>query len=117
MISNKAFCFVFQNLLEVVKKVSAFIGKSYSEEGLEKLCDHLSFSNMKNNKMINFSLDSKNSEKGQHYYDKEFQFIRSGKKQAWGEYFYPELNARANKWIEAHLKNTDLKFPFIDIYA
>ena len=48
---------------------------------------------------------------------KEDIFIREGKSQAWHGMFSPELNAKANRWIEENLKDTDLQFPFIDIYS
>lgn len=67
--------------------------------------------------MINYNF-SEGSGKGL-YTDnnKSSPFIRSGQKQAWKDWFTPEMNERANEWIAENLKNTDLRFPFVDIFA
>lgn len=66
--------------------------------------------------MVNFSIDDENAGNKALFVEGS-QFVRSGKKQAWCELFTPVLNAKANRWIDANLKNTDLWFPFIDIHA
>jgi len=38
----------------------------------------------------------------------------TGKSGSWKEKFSPELNRRADKWIQENLKHTDLRFPQYD---
>lgn len=86
-------------------KVAAFLGKSMSEEELERLRSHLCFDNFAKN-------DAVNNEFG-----KELgiikpcgRFIRKGKTGDWKNHFSPELNRRIDEWIEANLAGTDLHF-------
>lgn len=102
---------LIQDLLAVTKKVAKFLGKTYTTEQYKQLVDHLQFSNIKNNKMVNLTRDSTK------VLFKTDNFIRQGKSEAWHKMFSPELNNRANRWIEDNLKDTDLRFPFIDIYS
>lgn len=41
-------------------------------------------------------------------------FIRKGCIGDWKTIFTPELNAKAEKWIEENLRDTDLRFPLFD---
>lgn len=43
----------------MVNTAADFLGKSYSTDQLEKLCDHLSFDSMKNNRSVNYEEVSK----------------------------------------------------------
>lgn len=45
------------NLLEVIKKVSNFLGKNYSDHDLLKLKDHLSIDSLRNNPCFNYARD------------------------------------------------------------
>ena len=87
------------------------MGRSYTDEQHKELAEHLQFSNLQNNKMVNLTRDTTK------VLFKTDTFIRQGKSQAWYSYFTPELNNKANAWIEENLKNTDLRFPFVDIYS
>jgi hypothetical protein len=40
--------------------------------------------------------------------------FNTGKSGNWKEEFSPELNRRADKWIQENLKHTDLRFPQYD---
>ena len=95
----------------MIKKVAKFFEKSYSEEEYKKLLKHLQFSNIQNNKMVNLTqADTK-------CIFKTDDFIREGKSEAWHSFFTPKLKEKANRWIEDNLKNTDLRFPYINIYS
>ncbi|XP_031780670.1 sulfotransferase 1C4 [Nasonia vitripennis] len=112
--SNLLFLFyeeMTHDLLAVTKKVAKFLGKTYTDEQYKQLVDHLQFSNIKNNKMVNLSQNSLK------VFFKTDEFIRQGKSQGWHKMFSPELNNKANLWIEDNLKSTDLRFPFTDIYS
>ena len=61
---------------------------------------------MKTNKSVNCE-HMKDS-----YSDKSHSFIRKGGVGSWKEYFSPELNAKMDKWIADHLKDSDLKFTY-----
>lgn len=84
------------------------MGKSYTDEDYQKLCEHLQFKNVKKNKMIN---------RDEPHFKDSSQFVRAGKIQAWNQYFSPELNAEINEWIKDNMKDTDLKFKYVDIFA
>ncbi|XP_058805333.1 sulfotransferase 1 family member D1-like [Phymastichus coffea] len=99
------------DLLTATKKVANFLGKSYTEEQYEKLVNHLTFHNLQNNKMVNLTRD-----KAKVIFKKD-TFMRQGKSQAWHSMFSPTLNEQANNWIRENLKDTDIEFPFIDIYS
>lgn len=92
--------------------MAKFLGKSYTDKQFEKLVEHLQFSNIQNNKMVNLTRD--NSTK---VLFKKDNFIRQGKSEAWHSMFTPELKIKANQWIEDNLRDTDLTFPYIDIYS
>ncbi|KAL7294014.1 hypothetical protein TKK_0012585 [Trichogramma kaykai] len=113
---NANFLFLFyeemtQDLLSVSKKVAKFLGKSYSDEQFEKLVNHLQFSSIKNNEMVNLTRANMK------VIFKSDTFIRQGKSEAWHSLFTPELNEKANTWIKENLKDTDLSFPFIKLYS
>ncbi|XP_058805332.1 sulfotransferase 1C4-like [Phymastichus coffea] len=99
------------DLLAASKRVAKFLGKSYTDEQYEKLVDHLTFSNLQNNKMVNLTRDATK------ILFKKDTYMRQGKSQAWHSMFSPKLNEQANDWIRENLKDTDIEFPFIDIYS
>ena len=93
-------------MLSSVKKVSSFLGKSYSEDELSQLLNYLNIKNFKNNPMVN---------------SEELQecgiilmngvFVRNGQSGNWKAVFSKELEKEADEWISENLKDTDLKFP------
>ena len=46
------------------------------------------------------------------YIGKDGDFMRKGEIGNWKEHFSPELNEKMDKWIEKHLKGSDLKFTY-----
>lgn len=41
-------------------------------------------------------------------------FVRKGGSGDWKNMFTPEINAKAEKWIEENLRDTDLRFPLFN---
>jgi len=69
-----------RNLDQEVKKVMKFLDKNYSQEKIDKLCKHLTFDSIKNNKSVNKSEDIKKfvTSVGGKYNPNEYTFIRKG---------------------------------------
>ncbi|KAJ8913236.1 hypothetical protein NQ315_016179 [Exocentrus adspersus] len=89
------------------KKVSNFLGKKYSDSEYETLAEHLDIENFRRNKSVNLD----NIKGLGVLISGEEGFVRNGKCGGWKDYFDEELNARADRWIDENLKDTDLKFP------
>ncbi|KAJ8722514.1 hypothetical protein PYW07_003694 [Mythimna separata] len=91
-----------------IRRVADFFGKQLNEEQMNRLCDHLSIENFKNNKSVNFEelRDSGALANGE-------TFIRKGKAGGWRAYFDDEMTQQAERWIEDNLLDTDLRFPHI----
>lgn len=88
--------------------MAKFLGKTLTEDQVEKLADHLKVENFKKN-------DSVNKDYNDYFKNPNACFIRKGKVGSWKEeYFTPELRARADKWIEEQYNKTDLRFPNIN---
>jgi len=92
-----------QNLIESIKKVATFFGKTYNNEQIAKLTEHLNIENFRKNSMVNQPAPGQINPE---------LFIRQGKTDgSWKEMFTPELEKRFNEWIADNLKDTDLVFP------
>ncbi|EFN66998.1 Sulfotransferase 1C4 [Camponotus floridanus] len=91
---------------KAIKKVAKFLGKTYNDEEINKVADYLKIENFRNNTMVNGS-----DFKACGIID-EGNFVRKGGINGWKDLFTPELNKRADKWIEKNLRDTDLRFPF-----
>ncbi|CAG9800620.1 unnamed protein product [Chironomus riparius] len=70
-----------RNLKEEILKMMNFLGKSYSEEQIDKLCEHSSFESMKKNPSCNREQRIKTVKASKNYVSKneEFTFMREGK--------------------------------------
>nr|CAH0104482.1 unnamed protein product [Daphnia galeata] len=88
-----------------IEKVAAFLGKSYSDEVMAKLTEHLKFDNFQKNESVN-----NESGKKMGAMNEDGRFIRKGKTGDWKNHFSPELNSRIDEWIEKNLADSDLKF-------
>ncbi|KAF0288786.1 Sulfotransferase family cytosolic 1B member 1 [Amphibalanus amphitrite] len=103
-------CFLFfedmkKDLRAQLRKVAAFLGKSYSEEQIDKLASHLHIDNFKKNPYVNM-------EKSTHGMVNKDQgsFIRKGKTGDWKNHFTPEMTEKFDKWMAQKMKGTDLKY-------
>ncbi|XP_011702933.1 PREDICTED: sulfotransferase 1 family member D1-like [Wasmannia auropunctata] len=86
-----------------IRKIAAFFDKTYSDEQIAKLVEHLKIENFRKNPMVN-----------QPSPDNVMQseiFIRQGITGRGKEMFTPEIEERFNQWITNNLKDTDLTFP------
>lgn len=95
------------DLTGTIRKVADFLGKSYSEEQVDKLADYLHIRNFKNNRAVNCEELKgiqllKSGEQG---------FVRSGKSDGWSVEYTAELKERAKKWIEENSRDLEFKFP------
>ncbi|XP_047505340.1 luciferin sulfotransferase-like [Pieris napi] len=95
-----------KDLPSIVRRMSTFFGKQYTEEQIRRLCEHLSFEKFKTNTAVNrdttFSAAGITREK--------FSFVRKGKVRGWEECFSEELKGKANRWMADNLAGTDLPF-------
>lgn len=94
-----------RDLKSVVKKTAEFFGKSFTQQQIDELCNHLSFENMKTNTTVNkekeLSLWSKS--------DGNFSFLRKGRVGSFKE----ELTAEENQKLDEYLNFPDFeKFGF-----
>ena len=104
-------CFLFyedmkRDLRSQLRKVAAFLGKSYSDKQIEKLAVHLHIDNFRKNPHVNRE-DLKHQ--GFAYCDRT-EFIRTGKTGDWKSLFTAEMNERFDRWLAEKLKGTDLRF-------
>ncbi|CAB3255260.1 unnamed protein product, partial [Arctia plantaginis] len=89
-----------------IQRVATFLGKQLSQEESDRLCEHLSFENFKNNKSINYE---ELRELGLLAPDQSF--VRKGKSGGWRDYFDEEMTQQAEQWIADNLRDTDLRYP------
>uniref|UniRef100_A0A336MTB3 CSON003751 protein n=1 Tax=Culicoides sonorensis TaxID=179676 RepID=A0A336MTB3_CULSO len=99
------------DLMPALKKVSKFLGKSYTDEQLLKLADHLSVENMRKNPSCNNEVHLNDARKyHEANYDENYKFIRKGKAGAFKEEISEEYIKKFDKWTEDNLQGTDFKF-------
>ncbi|KYQ60204.1 Sulfotransferase 1C4 [Trachymyrmex zeteki] len=94
---------LIKDLPGIIKKVAVFFGKTYSDEQIAKLVEHLKIENFRKNPMVNYP-DFKSTIEPK-------EFIRKGKVNDWEEVFTSKIEEKFNKWIADNLKDTDLTFP------
>ena len=104
-------CFIFyedmkKDLRAEIRKVAAFLGKSYSDEQVDKLAEHLHIDNFKKNPYVNLEGGKKS---GLLHQDRG-NFIRKGKTGDWKNHFTPEMTIKFDAWLDQKLKGTDLQF-------
>lgn len=91
------------DLPKAIKKIAKFLGKTYSDEEVNKVAEYLNIKNFRNNPMVNYS-----EMRACGIMERE-SFVRG--KNGDCNIFTPELDAKIQKWIEENLKDTDLRFP------
>ncbi|XP_011705021.1 PREDICTED: sulfotransferase 1C2-like, partial [Wasmannia auropunctata] len=106
--TNMMFLFyedLIKDLSGNVRKIAAFFNKTYSDEQIAKLVEHLKIENFRKNPMVNKpTLDNRNLVQPE-------KFIRQGITGGSKKMFTPEIEERFSKWITDNLKDTDLAFP------
>lgn len=96
-----------RNLDQEVKKAMKFFGKDFSQEEIDKLCQHLSFESIRNNNTVNKDEHIKVLMElgGQKYQPKDgFSFIRKGKIGGYKE----ELSDEQVKLLENYVTHSGL---------
>jgi UDP-galactopyranose mutase len=96
-----------RNLPEIVEKTMKFLGRNYSRDQIEKLCQHLSFESMRNNGMVNKDIHVKHAMEisGKAYDPSAFSFIRKGEVGAHKK----ELSAEENEKLDEYVNSPELK--------
>ncbi|KAF7272637.1 hypothetical protein GWI33_014600 [Rhynchophorus ferrugineus] len=97
-----------ENLPSVIERVAAFLGKKLNADQINKLADHLSFENMKNNKAVNYDWLVKLS--SIYKPDKANTFMRVGKVGGYKSAMSEEMIERFDRWTREHTKDIDLEF-------
>ncbi|XP_043241911.1 luciferin sulfotransferase-like isoform X2 [Amphibalanus amphitrite] len=104
-------CFIFyedmkKDLRSVITKVAKFLGKTLTDEQMEKLVNHLHIDNMRKNPNVNneFLRDVPG------LMDPERSFINKGQTGSWKAHLTPEMVKKMDAWIEENLLGTDLSF-------
>jgi len=97
-----------QDFRETIKKIAKFLGKTYTDEQVDKVVDYLDIKNFRKNAMVN------GSELKACNIIQPDNFVRKGGSGNWKNMFTPEIDAKADKWIEENLSDTDLRFPFFN---
>jgi hypothetical protein len=108
--SRKNFRFLYyeeitRDLRRFIVETADFLGKELTEEEVQKLYETLSFDQFK--KYISETDKQLNSKE-----NVNDDFVRKGKVGDYKNYFDDEMNERADKWIDEHLKLTGVEFPF-----
>lgn len=99
-----------RDLPSVVRKTAKFLGKSLSDEQVFKLCDHLSFENMKSNRAVNLEAILEKSFGKSYLEQTKLRFIRKGQIGDWKNYMSDDLSRRFDDWAEKQLKGSELSF-------
>lgn len=99
-----------KDLKSVVFKIADFIGKSISDDDVEKLLDHSSFSCMKKNPAVNNESLTEIFKKKKVMEDLEGNFMRKGEVGDWKGMIDTVLCERFEKWEKENLKKMDFTF-------
>lgn len=98
------------DLPSVVRRTATFLNKELSDTQVDKLCDHLSFQNMKTNRAVNLEAILEKSFGVSYLESTDLRFIRKGEIGDWKNYMSDDLSRRFDEWAEQHLKGTELSF-------
>ncbi|XP_073943691.1 sulfotransferase 1B1-like [Choristoneura fumiferana] len=100
---------MIKDLPGVVRRVSTFLGKKYSDEEIKKLCAHLDFNTFKNNESTHPSWI-----KSSPFVNPTSEsFVRKGNSGGWRDYFDEDMIREADVWMAQGLADTDMRFPDI----
>lgn len=107
--NNPQILFIFYedmkvNIRKEVIKLAQFLGKKLSEEILDKIIQHTSFQEMKNNPFTNYTMLE-----DQHMDQNEVKFMRKGITGDWKNHFTVALNEKFDVHYEQQMKGSTLK--------
>uniref|UniRef100_A0A1L8E4W8 Putative estrogen sulfotransferase-like protein n=1 Tax=Nyssomyia neivai TaxID=330878 RepID=A0A1L8E4W8_9DIPT len=90
-----------RNLPSVIDKTAKFFGKSFTNEQINILAEHLSFDKMSKNDSVNFKQRIEDIPKCVNpKKDKDFSFMRKGKIGSYREEMTPDMIQVFNEWIK-----------------
>ncbi|XP_062558368.1 sulfotransferase 1 family member D1-like [Armigeres subalbatus] len=98
-----------KDLKSTLQRVSSFFNKSYTDEQLNDLAQHLSFDMMKENNSVNrkewvkFQLEQTN--RTDKLGDPDYLFIRRGETDGWRRELDPELSRELEEWTDRKVDN------------
>ncbi|XP_058826268.1 luciferin sulfotransferase-like [Topomyia yanbarensis] len=98
------------NLRGCVETVCRFFDRSYSDEELDLLCQHLSFDSMKQNLACNY--EDKNNDAWESK-SRDERFIRRGEIDSWKDELSLEIVEELNQWTNDTVKNLDQMHLFL----
>ncbi|XP_053692427.1 sulfotransferase 1B1-like [Sabethes cyaneus] len=93
------------NLPETVEKVCRFFGRSYEQDELNLLYEHLSFDAMKNNLACNYEDRSEGDWQNK---DRDARFIRRGQMDSWKEELSTDQTEEIDRWTCESIKDHNL---------
>lgn len=98
-----------QDLRATICKVADFLDKKLLPSEVERLFSYLSIENFKNNASVNQC----ELKAVKILSSKEEAFVRNGKSviSGWQKEYTPEIIVRVERWMAAHLEQTDMRFP------
>lgn len=102
-----------RDLKSIVLKTAKFLGKSFTSDEVDKLCDHLSFEKMKNNPAINkkIFIDTAKEIFGGGL-DSDFNFIRKGQVGSFKEDLTSEQIALLDFYGKTLEAKSDFRYKF-----
>ncbi|XP_022912505.2 luciferin sulfotransferase-like [Onthophagus taurus] len=92
---------MIRDIKSVIKKVSEFLNKNFTDEDIDKLAEHLSFNQMKNNQAVNREYISGNDDE---------KFMRKGTVDSYKEELSDEDIDKLNKWFAENIKGSGLPY-------
>ncbi|CAH0401653.1 unnamed protein product [Chilo suppressalis] len=99
-----------RNLPKVVRQTAKFLNKEMTEEEVDKLCDYLSFSNMKNNRAVNLEVVLERTFGKSYLEQTDLRFIRKGEIGDWKNFMFEDLSRKFDEWAQKNLEGSDLSF-------
>ncbi|GAB0086184.1 sulfotransferase [Sergentomyia squamirostris] len=102
----------------VIRKTAEFFGKSYTDEEIETLADHLTFDKMSKNESVNLINGMDNIQKMNNIRkkDESYNFIRKGKVGSYRDEMTPELIERFDTWIQERMDKYHLDREIKEIF-
>ncbi|KAK4884744.1 hypothetical protein RN001_001015 [Aquatica leii] len=97
-----------KDLLSVIRKITAFLGKTLSEDKIPPLLQHLSFESMKTNQAVNQEDKIQNRIK-HNLAKKAGSFIRSGNVKKYKEEMSDLLIKKFDSWIQRNVDESSIK--------
>ncbi|XP_063697545.1 luciferin sulfotransferase-like [Culicoides brevitarsis] len=99
------------DLLSILRKISEFLGKNYTDKQLIELKEHLSADKMRKNPSCNNDVFLSEAQKRNNpVNDGTYTFIRKAKVGGYKEELSQHFIERIDKWTEESLKFTDFRF-------